>query len=186
MCELVSGKEMISEINSDGLRDSLAFVLNAGGKKSQKVLTDLTRVNEQQMYAALIHSQLKAHDQSAATGFAESFNEQLSELSQKKTGDFVFRAAKRALRGIRLLGVISRSFAGQIRQFALGKAQLDSKRDELSIRNITGKAGDTALRALRTALTKFENNDVATKEEIDSFKQLNRVNRRHQQNLMLQ
>jgi len=166
----------ISEVQ---LRDSLSVVTRASDPRGQRELTDLSRINEQDMFAALVHRQLKNKEPALAEKFEQRFATLVFEQAEKNPGHAVFEAARMALRRMRLAGDISRDVAVKIRHFALGKAQLDSKREELSTRNVTGKAGDTALRAVKTAITLFTGNAVASTEEMTLFRDLN-SNRRAQ------
>jgi len=166
-----------TSISEQQLRESLAVIAKAADPKGQRELTELSRVNEQDVFAALIHGQLENESRELSKKFEEKFQALVQENSDKHSGHAVFEAARMALRRLRLAGEVSRELAVKIRHFALGKAQLDSKRDELSTKNITGKAGDTALRTVQTAIKMFSVNEAASTQEMDSFKAINSTRR---------
>lgn len=171
-------------ISEARLRESLSFVLRARDPKGKANITDLTRVNEQDMFAALTHGQLKEKDSLLAREFEGRFTELVQELIKKDPNNGIFEAARRAVRAMRRSGKLIKASANQIRKVSLGMAQLDTVRDRLSTKNVTTKNGDTALRAIKTAIAKFSANSEASVEDLKSFTAANGT-RRAEQRAML-
>jgi len=167
----------VSSITDAQLRESLNVVSKVKDPKRVGELSDLSRVNEQDMFAAITHAQIEKIDPKEATIFEAKFSELFVELNKKDPSNAVFETTRRVLKGMRRTGEISKELFKKIRLFSLGKAQLDSKRDELATKNVTGKKGDTALRAVKTALGKFASNVEATVEELSNFKNHNGARR---------
>jgi hypothetical protein len=171
--ESISATAKNNLLTEQQLRDSIATIVKASDPKGQKEITDLSRVNEQHMFAAIVHGRFNRLDPKQGQRFEEEFKALLPEQTSKHPGNHIFEAARIALKNMRLAGEITRGKAVRFRHFALGKSQLDSKLDELSTKNVTGKDGDTAVRAVKTAILKFTSNNIASQEEMKSFRDAN-------------
>ncbi len=172
-----SSLPLTEQLTEQQLRESLAFVAKAKNPKGTTVFSDLSRVTEQDMFAAVIHGQLKVKGTGLLNDFENKFVGLLPDLLKDNPTQGVFEAARRSFKSLRRAGTITKEAARIMRQETLGRSQFDSKRDELSIKNVTGKVGDTALRAVKTALSKFKKSVGATNEEFTAFKFLNATRR---------
>ncbi len=166
-------------VTAERMKVILSYVSNVGSKNAVKPLSDTSRVNEQEVFAATVIESVNKQDPKIAREFWNKFEELTKIMSKKDPSNAIFEAARRTLRGMRRSGSIAKEIAKGIKKYSLGKSQLDSKRDTLSTENVTGKRGDTAFREVKTAVAKFEKNVEATEEEFAAFK-INNAERRAQ------
>lgn len=164
-------------VTAERMKVILSYVSNIGSKTAVKPLADTSRVNEQEVFAATVIESVNKQEPKVAREFWSKFEEFAKNLSKSDPGNAIFEAARRTLKGMRRSGTIAKDIARSIKKFSLGKSQLDSKRDMLSVDNVTGKRGDTALREVKTAVAKFNKNVEATDEEFAAFKRNNAARR---------
>jgi hypothetical protein len=171
-----SSIQLNAEISSRELLSSLAVVKSAD--KDQAVaredITDHTRTNEQEFFAALVHRKLSQVSRKAQTVFEQEFPRLIKEIKELDSENYLFRAVKGILRLLVRKGLISRTARREIRSYAIGKAQLDNNRTRLSTARLNSEPDDTPVRAVKTALAKFKENEPAGEAELSSFRGQNR------------
>lgn len=155
------------------LLESVAMIL--GAKKGKEIkaeqLTGAMRINEEELYSAIIHQQLKASNPDAATTFEQTLPGQIDKIKTNQGATRIFKATDRIMRAFVRRKLISHDLYRQMRDFAFGKSQLDSDRTWLSIKRTEQQGrGDTPLRSISTALNKFSENTPALAEEISAFR----------------
>jgi hypothetical protein len=153
--------------------ESVAMVL--GAKKGKEIraeqLTGAMRINEEELYSAIIHQQLKASNPEAATAFEQALPGQIDKIKTNQGATRIFKATDRIMRAFVRSKLVSHDLYRQMRDFAFGKSQLDSDRTWLSIKRTEQQGrGDTPLRSISTALNKFSENAPALAEEISAFR----------------
>src|SRR5690606_12543604 len=119
---------------------------------SPDTISELSRVNEQELFAALLTSAFDQQEPKLGELFRTAFKERFERIREKYPEDGVFRASRRALKHLIKSKVLTRAEARTLRRLALGKAQLDSDRTRLSTAREGEEKNDTPLRAARTAL----------------------------------
>jgi hypothetical protein len=105
------------------------------------------------------------------------FAELYKEVGKKDSLYGIFEATRLAFEELRRSKNISLDKFREIRLYALGKSQLDSVRDETTVKKITDRPSDTAVRAVKTALKKVDQNTIATEEELANFRKKNKERR---------
>lgn len=180
-----------SDKDSKALLDSIALVLSAKGRKTinSGELTEKMRINEEELYSAIILKRLTRRASSLAAQLVEALPEQIKKIHTNKGSIQVFKATDRIMRRLVKGGQISRNVYRRLRNFAFGKAQLDSDRSWLSTKRSEDQAkGDTPLRTLATALSKYQTNSPASPEEIRAFRarqaEISRAKRREGQGVL--
>ena len=159
------------------IENAYRSILSVTRKDENVELTPLTRVNEQQTYAALVLEGLRMEYPDKADKFIDEFQKHHENFVEKDPEHAVFRAAKKSLRSFRrMLGMRKRDLR-ELRHRALSGAQFDSLRHKLSIKREEGADDGTAVRALKTALKFIEESVPLTDGELKLFNQLNRSNR---------
>ena len=152
------------------VKNELAFIVAARRPKAEP-LSMASRVNEEDLYAAALLYDLSKEKPSIASNLRQKFAEELKAIKDKQGAMLVFAAVDRVMRAFVRSGEVSKDLYRTSRQYAFGKAQLDSDRSWLGTKKAEGtKNGDTALRALGTALRKFAVNAPATDAEIARYK----------------
>lgn len=159
-----------SGITSQQLLNSLAFIKSAmtGKEVLASDLKENGRVNEQELYAAIVHQKLRQVSPEAAKQFKNDFAEALAKREHHSDG-LILRTVRGLMEKISNTGLIG-DLRNNIQQFALGKAQLDSNQTQLSDKDLTPGDKDTPVRTIKTALKLFNQNDVATDQEHTKFK----------------
>jgi hypothetical protein len=145
--------------------------------RTPKPLTELSRVNEQEIFAAFTYLKLKEEKPAVASKFLMKFAELYKEVGKKDSLYGIFEATRLAFEELRRSKNISLDKFREIRLYALGKSQLDSVRDETTVKKITDRPSDTAVRAVKTALKKVDQNTIATEEELANFRKKNKERR---------
>ena len=161
-----------TKLGASELKTSIA-IIKSGLKNSPVSKSDiknLSRVNEQELFAALTHRALSDRDPKLGNSFSEKFPSLVEELRSKFPKDYTFRAAKRIIRSLIKEGELSKLEGKALRRFAVGKSQLDSEPSKLSTSNITSSANDTAVRSFGKALEKIAKNEIASEEVMSSFR----------------
>jgi hypothetical protein len=165
---------------SDGeIRGALQQVIRADQKDpGSRPLSEYSRVNEQELFAAFIFLQLKDLGKSLATRFMTKYREVSPELINYDPSYGVYESVRRALNPLKKAYKIVNEKTQEFRRYALGKSQLDSLKDEVHVKRVTEGKADTAVRALKTALEKIKENSLASDAELESFRNKNIARRR--------
>ena len=135
-------------------KKALEAILSA--KRGQKTeVSEKTKVNEEILYASSVYRKLSKTDKSA---FIKQLTEASTHLKSLHDPSF-FKATDRALRDLITHKKITAKEYQDLKKYALGKAQLDSDRSNLTRTSKT--IGDS--------LTKLRQNKVATLQELKKF-----------------
>lgn len=158
----------------DAITTSLSIVYSAQSKKPvpREQITELTRVNEQELYSALVHRRLEKEKPELATRYAAELKAAADTYRTGHPDDLnMFKVSDRLMRQYVRESKLSQADYRSIRDDAFGRAQLDSDRTRLSaVKSEGSKDGDTPLRAVSTAVKKIETNEAATSGEIAQFR----------------
>lgn len=163
----------LGDHKASNLLASIAMVLSAKKGKEIKAedLSGGMRINEEELYSAIIHQQLKEKNPTAALAFETALPEQIAKIKTNKNSTLVFKATDRVMRAFVRSKQISHDLYRQTRDYAFGKAQMDSDRTWLAPKRTEEQGrGDTPLRAISTALNKFSENSPALAEEISAYR----------------
>ncbi len=141
----------LGDHKASNLLASIAMVLSAKKGKEIKAedLSGGMRINEEELYSAIIHQQLKEKNPTAALAFETALPEQIAKIKTNKNSTLVFKATDRVMRAFVRSKQISHDLYRQTRDYAFG---------------------DTPLRAISTALNKFSENSPALAEEISAYR----------------
>lgn len=144
---------------------------------AQQPITENTRVDEQELFAAFTYLQLEAQNPELAAEFMSKFKEEIHEAIASKTDPryTVLDVTRNILQGLRKAKSITRGMFKKIRRTSLGLSQLDSIKDSVNMDNVTKKDNDSAMRAFKTAFRKIAENPMATLKELRSFAANNRA-----------
>lgn len=143
--------------------------LRASEDARVKPLTENSRVNEQELFAAFTYLQLQEKQPETAKDFLSKLRSSLTPKDPDNSEHFLLDATRGILQEFRKTKTISRRMFIKIRQVSLGLSQLDSVGDSVNIRRITEGANDTALRSVKTAMTRISENSIATRDALRSF-----------------
>ncbi|MCB9030271.1 MAG: hypothetical protein H6619_04405 [Deltaproteobacteria bacterium] len=159
------------QISEPELKDSIAFVLGAERKKeiSSADLTPLSRVNEEEMFAAIIHRRLKKDHPELAQKYEERLTKLIGRTKRNLGEASVLKASNKLLRGFYRRNKISEESYNEIKAYAFGKAQLDQDPTLLSKERVESSGDTSALRSLSNAINSFEVNQAATPEVMQDF-----------------
>ena len=144
---------------------------------AQQPITENTRVDEQELFAAFTYLQLEAQNPELAAQFMSKFREGIHEAIASKSDPryTVLDVTRNILQGLRKAKSITRGMFKKIRRTSLGLSQLDSIKDNVNMDNVTKKDNDSAMRAFKTAFRKIAENPMATLKELRSFAANNRA-----------
>ena len=132
-------------------------------------LTEHSRVNEQELFAAFTYLQLEQKQPEAATDFLSKFRTAVEALGPDKSQYSMLDITRNILKEFRKAKVIPRAMFKKIRRVSLGLSQLDSVKDDVNSSRVTNGSNDTALRSFKTALTKIAENTVASEADLRNF-----------------
>lgn len=163
-------------ISSADLINSVALIKSAkaGEPVSAAEITERTRLNEQELYGALVHQGLGEQKGSLAAAFEEKLKSELPKQKKSDSENYFLCTVRKVLRGLKAAGQLTVNAFREIRRNALGLAQLDSDRTRLSVARRSDKADDTPLRSLKTVLDKLGKNGPASDAELKAFVANNR------------
>lgn len=147
-------------------KKALEEVLSAQHRKEVKV-TDKTRVSEETLYAAAVYRKLSKSDRE---DFIKALRERNGVLIGKGENS-LSKATNEALSRLVREKNISSQEAKELKRYALGKAQLDS--DKSNISKISKRIGNGSE---GTALDTFRDNKSATKKIFKEFEKANASN----------
>ena len=157
-------------VEIETLKKEISFVLTTRNPQNSGISLR-SRLNEEDLYAAALTLKLSEIQPDTATSFRNMFQEQFELIRKKQKKTLVFAAADRVMRAFVRSGEISREVYRATRDFAFGKAQLDSDRTWLSREKVPGtKEGDTPVRAVSTALARYSANSAADTLEIKAWR----------------
>lgn len=138
-------------------------------------ITENSRINEQDLFAAVVENALGQVDPELSTKFSAAFAKEVEQFKALEQSDTMLKATRRALNSLIKDNALSRYAAKQIRKFALGKSQLDDIRSKLSVAKEDAESSETPLRAVKTALQKISENAIATDAEFIEFRKQGRI-----------
>jgi hypothetical protein len=130
-------------------------------------------VNEQELFAVFTYLSLKAQKPGLATKFIKAFRDKYEQMAKIDPVFGIYEACRVALQNVKKSDGLSNHEVQDIRLTALGKSQLDSIRDQVDVKRVTEGREDTAVRAVRTAMKKVNENPEATLDELTSFREKN-------------
>jgi hypothetical protein len=158
--------------NETQLLNSIAFIKSAkGGAASQPAKLSLQSfINEQELFGALIHLQIKQYSPEVLRQLEHKFCEQLPKLRKADPVNYALRAARRTIKFLRTKRLTPQVELKEIRRYALGMAQLDDDRTRLSVSRLSKESKETPLRAIKTVLAKLPGNTPASDEELLLFR----------------
>ncbi len=169
---------MSRAFSDDEVVDALRLVTRVGkNSKNPRPIGDLSRVNEQELFAVFTYLSLKDERPNLASKFIKAFRLNYDKFSKIDPIFGIYEACRVALQEVKRSDGLSGQMIKDIRLTALGKSQLDTMRDQVDIRRVTDGENNTAVRAIRTALKKVNQNSDATEDELKSFR-LKNIDRR--------
>ena len=161
-------------IDSAGLKNSIGKILQAkDGKLGEELgeVSDLKRVNETEMYAAYVHHKLSKSNPDLAEEFLTKVQEQTGIYKEERGDHLFYKASDRVMRSFVRSKQIKKRDYKQLKYEAFGKSQFDSDRTRISAKRLEDlPSGDTAVRAIKTALTKAESNEKASDPEFQVWR----------------
>ena len=163
----------ITTPSSDIINRSLAVVLSLDQNTPLSIdqITSGKRVNEQDCYAALVHHALASIKPNLVAQFERQLKPALASYQNNHSDTNLFKISDRILRQLIRDKLLTQEQYKIIRDFAFGKAQLDSNRIKISSEKTDGaKADDTPTRAVSTFYKRLESNQVANSSEIAQFR----------------
>ncbi len=164
-----------ASVRKETYQESVEVIKNAaktakGSAAADKVkVNDKTKVNEQELFASIIYRELSGKSKNLAKRFADNFQQEYAAASLNKETFPAVRAARRALSQVVQDGkTLSKEDSKTIRQYAIGKSQLDDKRDNL----LTGenKGSKASVMEFAEARSKVIKNEGLSEEEHLEFK----------------
>lgn len=158
-------------LSTSSLKDSLAAIFSIKSQKEVDAssLSANKRVNEEELYSAINYGVLNSQDK-------ELGNQYLSEVSKlvdgKNSKDYSFEEVNDSvLSKMKNAGKISYDFLVNLLSFSLGKSKLDSNVESLDTKKLDGaKTGDTPLRTLNNAISKYEENEAILENDAKRIK----------------
>ncbi|MEZ4752874.1 MAG: hypothetical protein R3A13_00980 [Bdellovibrionota bacterium] len=157
-----------------GLRDSIGLVLQVkDGKLGEDIqeVSDLKRVNETEMYAAYVHNKLSSSNPELAKQFMTKLQEQTLSYKENRGEHLFYKASDQVMRTFVREKQLKKKEYKTIKYEAFGKSQFDSDRTQISAAKLeTLKDGDTAVRAVKTALAKANENKSASDPEFQVWR----------------
>lgn len=123
------------------------------------------------MYAAYVHHKLQKSNPDLANEFISKVQEQTTNYKTER-GDYLFyKASDRVMREFVRTRKIKKKEYKEIKYEAFGKSQFDTDRTRISAERLENlPEGDTAVRAVKTALSKAESNDKASDGEFQVWR----------------
>lgn len=153
------------------IRESISSVLSVEDESASAKINGNTRINEQEMYAAITHYLLAEKNPELAERFLNDLPATLQAFRESGVGTDFFKSTDRIMRAMLRERKITHAEYKELRNEAYGKAQFDSDRSWLDQKKVPElKDGDTALRSVDTALKMYEKNPAANETEIGQFK----------------
>lgn len=154
----------------DGFENDLSKVLVAKGRKDPAI-SDLTRVNEEDLFATVMYRELKGINAKAAEEFMTELPAAITKLLGTKGIVLVYKAADRIARDLVRRGRIAQEVFKDIKKKALGLAQLDGDKTWLDTkRNEAATGSDTPLRSVKTAKASLVTNQSLTEDQYALFR----------------
>jgi hypothetical protein len=154
--------------SSEAIMETVAK-LRSTDDSSVKPLSEHSRVNEQELFAAFTYLQLQEKQPEAATDFLSKFRSAVEAFGSDKSQYSILDITRSILKEFRKAKVIPRAMFKKIRRVSLGLSQLDSVKDDVNSSRVTNGSNDTALRSFKTALTKIAENTVASEADLRNF-----------------
>jgi hypothetical protein len=137
-------------------------------------LTENSRINEQDLFAAITENSLGQISSELSSKFNLAFAKEIESFKGLEDPNSMLKATRKSLNSLIKDNLLSRYAAKQIRKFAVGKAQLDDNRFRLSIAKENPESSETPLRAVKTALQKISENAIASDAEFLEYRQQGR------------
>lgn len=165
---------MSRAFSDDEIVDALKLITRVGkNSKTPRPIGDLTRVNEQELFAVFTYLSLKAEKPGMASQFIKEFRDQYERIAKVDPVFGIYEGCRVALQRVKKSKSLTNHEVRDIRLTALGRSQLDSVRDQVDVKRVTEGRDDTAVRAVRTAIKKVKENPEATLDELKSFRDKN-------------
>lgn len=153
------------------LRSSICLVTSARPKSTSNPLPPRQRrtVSQNELYAALLHQNLSSLKPELAQRFAVQFKRTLHSSHASNPERAVFSSATQTLRRFLQAGELSRKEFNAVRAYALGKARLDGKCEDLAAA-LAGNPSKTAPKMeIGAAIEKSLGHLPANQDEVRAF-----------------
>lgn len=156
------------------IKEDMEFVKNKLNKFDNKNIevTENSRINEQEMFAAVVKNELAEISSKAKNYFVSNFKNEYEKIKDKFQNNVIYTVVRNLVRQIRIKGLITREVAVKTKQFAFGKSQLDKVSNLLSASKLDSSSSDTAVRAIKTAVKSYESNNSAEIADYKNFKEV--------------
>lgn len=159
----VRSASKLGSINQDSLKSAIKMVKSASGSGANN------KVNEQELFGALIYEGLGKINKGAQKSFIGNLSGFINEVSKFDAKNSVLRGVKRALKKLIDGKEIIRDAGRLLRQFALGKSQLDGDAERLSVKK------KKSSKSVKKAVAQAKNNKKADAVQHFEFKQNNKA-----------
>lgn len=154
--------------SNDEIMNSINILRKAKNEKSSDITVN-SKVNEQDLFASLVHLSLKQIDSKLGDEYAQKLPDLIKDVSKFDSENAVLKAAKRSLYKLVKLRKLSNGAAKIIRRIVVGKSQLDDNLTNLSTKRLEN-AKETPLRAVKTALERIVKNNRASEEQFLEYR----------------
>ncbi len=156
------------------LESSLATVIGAlKGGTGAKAL-EKGNVNEEQLYAAFVYSELKKTNPALADKMLKDLPSNFKMLKENKEPKPIYGAIEKFFEQIKKSDKLKGSQIKNIREQSLGMAQVDHRQDRIGSRKLQFKdvgTVDPKTTYMDKLVSKLEDNKGATKKEVESIKE---------------
>jgi hypothetical protein len=165
--------DSLSLADNNSIMGSIDRIRKIDNPKSAD-LTENSRINEQDLFAAITENSLGQISTELSSKFNLAFAKEVETFKVLEEPNSMLKATRKALNSLIKDNQLSRYAAKQIRKFAVGKAQLDDNRSRLSVAKENPESSETPLRAVKTALQKISENAIASDAEFHEYRQQGR------------
>jgi hypothetical protein len=151
--------DSINKINKKDLKSAVNSV--------QKFSGDVGKTSEQELFTAIVYDGLGKIDQKIQAKFIEKLPELIEKVASFDADNAVLRGTRRALRQLVQENSLAKGAGKILRQFALGKSQLDTDRTRLS--------SEQSASSFDQIFKKVSANKIASEAELIKFNHNNRA-----------
>ena len=154
------------ELSASELKYSFSLIKSAEQQKTvtAESISDNTRINEQELNAAISHALLHKLKPAYAEQYLSVFSERVVFWKGEKLRNYSLQATRQAIRSLVTDMQLPTIAARVVRRIAIGRSQLDDDRSSLQTKRLSG-AKETPLRAFKTAYSRFLANAPLSRNE---------------------
>jgi hypothetical protein len=154
---------------ASSLKDALYQAIKARGGRTHG---STTRIDEEDMYAALLKRHLDARAPGAGTKFSEALASAVEKIKARTSQTMLFKASDRVMRALVRSGDVSQDLYREAKEIAFGKAQLDEDRAWIGSDPVH-KFGAPVIRRenIQVAIDRAEAAPPATFSELAKFRE---------------